>query len=131
MARKAVLIGCNYPYEVEKEVVLGGCVNDVWKIHRCLIDRCGFSKDDIVVLIDTDPSFVQPTGKNIRLELSKMFGSAKPGDLLFVHFSGHGERFPSENPVDDTGYDECIFPTDFNPITGWLINPSIFAYVYL
>ncbi|KAK1393190.1 Metacaspase-4 [Heracleum sosnowskyi] len=115
MAKKAVLIGCNYK---GTKAELKGCINDVKRMHRCLIDRFGFSDNDISVLIDTDKSYTQPTGKNIRRALSNLVGSASSGDILFVHYSGHGTRLPAETgDDDDTGYDECIVPTDMNLIT--------------
>lgn len=89
-------------------------------MYRCLVERYGFSEDDITVLIDTDSSYTNPTGRNIRRALSDLIKSARPGDFLFVHYSGHGTRLPAETgEEDDTGYDECIVPTDMNLITGW------------
>ncbi|KAJ7949027.1 Metacaspase [Quillaja saponaria] len=115
MAKKAVLIGCNYP---GTNAELKGCINDVKRMYKCLLDRYGFSEEDITVLIDTDNSYRQPTGKNIRSSLSKLIRSARPGDVLFVHYSGHGTRLPAETGEDDdTGYDECIVPCDMNLIT--------------
>ncbi|KAG6392455.1 hypothetical protein SASPL_146674 [Salvia splendens] len=115
MAKKAVLIGCNYP---GTKAELKGCINDVRRMHTCLINRYGFSDDDITVLIDTEDSAKQPTGHNIRAALSDLVDSARPGDFLFVHYSGHGTRLPAETgEQDDTGYDECIVPTDMNLIT--------------
>ncbi|XP_027078454.1 metacaspase-4-like [Coffea eugenioides] len=115
MAKKAVLIGCNYP---GTKAELKGCINDVQRMYACLIDRYGFSEDDITTLIDTDSSYSQPTGRNIRRALSDLIRSASPGDILFVHYSGHGTRLPAETGEDDdTGYDECIVPCDMNLIT--------------
>ncbi|CAH8356141.1 unnamed protein product [Eruca vesicaria subsp. sativa] len=114
MAKKAVLIGINYP---GTKIELKGCVNDVHRMHKCLVDRYGFAKKDITVLIDTDKSYTQPTGKNIRRALSELITPAKSGDVLFVHYSGHGTRVPlEEGDEDDTGFDECIVPCDMNPI---------------
>ncbi|GFP81653.1 metacaspase-4 [Phtheirospermum japonicum] len=115
MARRAVLIGCNYP---GTKAELRGCINDVRRMYACLVERFGFSEDDITVLIDTDDSYKQPTGRNIRAALADLVDSAQPGDFLFVHYSGHGTRLPAETGEDDdTGYDECIVPTDMNLIT--------------
>ncbi|CAA3028938.1 metacaspase-4-like [Olea europaea var. sylvestris] len=115
MAKKAVLIGCNYP---GTKAELKGCINDVRRMYKCLIERYGFSEDDIAVLIDTDDSHAQPTGRNIRKALANLVRSAETGDYLFVHYSGHGTRLPAETGEDDdTGYDECIVPTDMNLIT--------------
>ncbi|KAK3042675.1 hypothetical protein RJ639_000927 [Escallonia herrerae] len=115
MGKKAVLIGCNYP---GTKAELKGCINDVRRMHRCLVDRYGFSEDDITLLIDTDPSYTDPTGHNVRAALSDLIRSAQPGDSLFVHYSGHGTRLPAETGEDDdTGYDECIkYHDDFREL---------------
>ncbi|KAK9051594.1 hypothetical protein SSX86_028221 [Deinandra increscens subsp. villosa] len=90
MGKKAVLIGCNY---AGTKAELRGCVNDVKRMHSCLVDRYGFSEDDINILIDTDDSYTQPTGP----------------DTVRVSPRRSGDD-------DDTGYDECIVPSDFNLI---------------
>ncbi|CAH2067886.1 unnamed protein product [Thlaspi arvense] len=115
MAKKAVLIGINYP---GTKAELRGCVNDVRRMHKCLVDRFGFSERNITELIDTDDSSTKPTGKNIRRALLDLVESAESGDVLVVHYSGHGTRLPAETGEDDdTGYDECIVPCDMNLIT--------------
>ncbi|XP_077244381.1 metacaspase-5-like [Tasmannia lanceolata] len=115
MGKKALLVGCNYP---GTKAELKGCINDVKRMYKSLIERFGFAKEDIRVLIDTDQSPTQPTGVNIRRALSDLIRSAGPGDFLFFHFSGHGTRLPAETGEhDDTGYDECIVPCDMNLIT--------------
>lgn len=116
MGKRALLVGINYP---GTKAELKGCINDVNRMYKSLIDRYGFVEEDIVVLIDTDSNFKQPTGVNIRRELSNLVSSAEPGDYLFFHYSGHGTRLPAETgDDDDTGYDECIVPCDMNLITG-------------
>ncbi|CAN8275165.1 unnamed protein product [Cochlearia groenlandica] len=115
MAKKAVLIGINYH---GTEAALKGCINDVKSMHKSLVELYGFTEENIIELIDTDTSKTQPTGKNIREALSDLVGTAKSGDVLFVHYSGHGTRLPSETgEEDDTGFDECIVPSDINYIT--------------
>ncbi|KAF8715904.1 hypothetical protein HU200_026864 [Digitaria exilis] len=112
--KRAVLVGINYP---GTKAELKGCHNDVARMRRCLVDRFGFDKSGIRVLVD-DGSGPQPTGANIRRELARLVGDARPGDLLFFHYSGHGTRLPAETGQDDdTGYDECIVPCDMNLIT--------------
>ncbi|KAK4434726.1 Metacaspase-4 [Sesamum alatum] len=115
MVKRAVLIGINYP---GTKAELKGCINDVRRMHECLVERYGFHDDDITVLIDTDDSYKEPTGRNIRAALDGLVRSAHSGDFLFVHYSGHGTRLPAETGEDDdTGYDECIVPNDMNLIT--------------
>jgi hypothetical protein len=122
MTKKALLIGCNYP---GTKAELKGCINDVKRMYQCLVDRYGFSEDNVTILIDTDDSYTQPTGRNVRQALKDLVRSAEPGDMLFVHYSGHGTRLPAETGEDDdTGYDECIVPCDMNLITG---NVFIFS----
>ncbi|EMS48949.1 Metacaspase-4 [Triticum urartu] len=85
---------------------------------QCLVDRFGFDEDNITVLLDRGSSGPQPTGANIRHALAKLVGDARRGDFLFFHYSGHGTRLPAETGQDDdTGYDECIVPSDMNLIT--------------
>lgn len=115
MGKKAVLVGCNYP---DTKAELRGCVNDVKNMQQCLVNRFGFEEEDINILIDTDESYTQPTGANIRRAMADLIASAEPGDFLFLHYSGHGTRLPAETgEQDDTGYDECIVPCDMNLIT--------------
>ncbi|KAJ4763806.1 Metacaspase [Rhynchospora pubera] len=114
MGKKALLVGINYP---GTKAELKGCVNDVNRMHKCLINRYGFAEEDIVVLIDTDPKYPQPTGVNIRRALSDLVALAEPGDYLFFHYSGHGVQVQAETgDDDDTGHDECIVPCDMNLI---------------
>ena len=125
MGKKAVLIGINYP---GTKAELKGCINDVKRMYSCLVERYGFREEDITVLVDTDHSYTQPTGHNIRKALSDLLRSADDGDFLFVHYSGHGTRLPAETGEDDdTGYDECIVPSDMNLITGTSFTPDLFT----
>ncbi|TKW26540.1 hypothetical protein SEVIR_3G196700v4 [Setaria viridis] len=113
--KRAVLVGINYP---GTKAELKGCHNDVARMRRCLVDRFGFDESGIRVLVDDGSGGPQPTGANIRRELARLVGDARPGDLLFFHYSGHGTRLPAETGQDDdTGYDECIVPCDMNLIT--------------
>ncbi|GLJ36606.1 hypothetical protein SUGI_0736040 [Cryptomeria japonica] len=115
MAKKALLVGCNYS---GTKAELKGCVNDVKRMYSCLTDRFRFPEENITVMIDTDDRFKEPTGANIRRALTALVEGAESGDVLFFHYSGHGVRLPAESgDEDDTGYDECIVPTDMNLIT--------------
>lgn len=116
VTKRAVLVGCNYPGTNEE---LQGCVNDVWVMHNILVQKYGFSKDNIKVLIDTDDKYPKPTGITIRRALQEIIDQSKPGDVLFFHYSGHGTRMEAEADQDDeTGFDECIVPSDKNIING-------------
>ncbi|KAG0559092.1 hypothetical protein KC19_10G078600 [Ceratodon purpureus] len=115
MSKRALLVGCNYP---GTKCELHGCANDVRRMKALLTDRFGFDEADILVMLDTDPSLPQPTGKNIRRCLAKLIENTQAGDCLVFHYSGHGTQVPAESgEVDDTGSDEAIVPTDMNLLT--------------
>lgn len=88
-----MLVGCNYP---GTKVELHGCVNDVRRMHALLTSRYGFDESDILVLVDTDESGMQPTGANIRSCLAKLIRGTEAGDVLVLHYSGHGTQVPPE-----------------------------------
>eukprot|EP00798_Chlamydomonas_sp_ICE-L_P019940 gene19940-26648_t len=111
--KKAVLVGCNYP---GTNAALNGCINDVHGMAKMLKTYFGFSDSDMTIMVDTDKSTLQPTGKNIKAELVKMVSGAADGDILFFHFSGHGTQIPSDNDDEEDGKDEAICPTDMNII---------------
>lgn len=116
MAKRALLVGCNYP---GTKVELHGCVNDVKRMHATLTSRYGFDESEILVLVDTDESGMQPTGANIRSCLAKLIRGTEGGDVLVFHYSGHGTQVPPEAgaTADATGAEEAIVPTDMNLLT--------------
>ena len=48
--KRALLVGCNYP---GTRAELRGCVNDVWMMHKVLVEVKGFDPASIRVMIDT------------------------------------------------------------------------------
>lgn len=116
MAKRSLLIGCNYP---GTKAELHGCVNDVSRMYKCLVDRFGFDESDITVMVDTDKRSVQPTGANIKKVLGRLIDESASGDILVLHYSGHGTQVPAESgDEEDDGLDEAIVPTDLNLLTG-------------
>ncbi len=89
MVKRALLVGCNYP---GTQCELKGCVNDVDRMRVLLVQHFGFRNDEILQLVDNDPSSRQPTGANIRQCLVKLIQGVRPGDAIVFHFSGHGTQ---------------------------------------
>ncbi|KAK7323867.1 hypothetical protein VNO77_27364 [Canavalia gladiata] len=114
-SKKALLIGVNYRTGTLRE--LWGCHNDVKITKQYLMKHFQFQEENIIEIVDSETCQTQPTGENIRLALRKLVQSAKPGDILFFHFSGHGKRELSKAMDDDTGYDEFIIAADGDRIT--------------
>ena len=86
LRRRAVMIGINYVGQDPGE--LSGCHNDVYNMKE-YIQKChGFVDDDITLLMD-DGKHIEPTSANIMKQFKKLAKEAKPGDALFIHFSGY------------------------------------------
>ncbi|GMH36196.1 hypothetical protein BSKO_04064 [Bryopsis sp. KO-2023] len=112
MTKRALLIGCNY---AGTEAQLFGCVNDVAVMKSLLMEVFGFKDENCEVLVDTEECKVQPTGANIKEKLTDLVAVSEPGDVLFVHFSGHGVQIPSADSSDEVdNLDEAIVPSDLN-----------------
>ncbi|GAB1350193.1 hypothetical protein MASR1M107_24080 [Ignavibacteriales bacterium] len=50
----------------------------------------------------------QATKKNVVSELQKLANDAKPGDIVVIHFSTHGQGIPDDNGDEADGIDESI-----------------------
>jgi hypothetical protein len=85
-------------------------------MQAMLIESFGFPPNSIKVLIDVGQG-EKPTGKAIKQHLAAVVQACKPGDVLFVHFSGHGTQVADKNADDADKKDEAIVPTDLNIIT--------------
>lgn len=122
--KRAVLVGINYLRHTKGR--LRGCINDVKNMREFLLSR-GYRPQDIRVLTDDlqDPS-MQPTKANIMRELGNLARSARPGDKLFFHFSGHGSQVVDTSGDEDDGLDETILPVDYNS-AGQIIDDDLYS----
>ena len=68
---------------------LKGAVNDATKMRQAMITKFGFSAADTTLLTDS-----AATREAILSDLLKYQAAAGAGDLLVVHYSGHGTLFP-------------------------------------
>lgn len=102
MAIKAVLIGINYK---KTQYQLYGCANDVQGVKNKL--RADGIKD-ITVLSDAIKGASSPSASNIISALTTAVATAKEGDTLFVHYSGHGTEIKDFNHEEADGNDSAI-----------------------
>ncbi|RSM05087.1 hypothetical protein CDV31_009721 [Fusarium ambrosium] len=161
MAKFALLIGIDHYHrpDINKAKVtsvnlynLTGAVNDVLKIKNFLVKDVGIPEDNVTTLIapltgcqypypyeinakapeaTALHNAAKPTYARIVSELRRLAQEVKPGDLVFVHYSGHGIRARTsyldlksrqKTCRDPDGIrDECIVPYDF-PETGKLLR---------
>jgi metacaspase-1 len=101
-ARRALLIGINY---VGQQGQLSGCHNDVNNIKKYLIKHQGFQEKDMLILMD-DGRHHQPTRANIMNAFDRVSQYSKAGDVVFIHYSGHGGRVRDTSGDEADGYDE-------------------------
>lgn len=108
MAKKAVLVGINR-YRVPG-ADLRGCVPDVKNMSRLLQEQFGFDAGDITMITDFDA-----TKKAMQDAITGLVGGGKRGDVLLLHYSGHGSNVPDDNnDEEDDNRDEILCPTDLD-----------------
>jgi len=101
MAKKAVLIGINR-YRVPG-ADLRGCVPDVNNMSNLLQQQYGFDATDIHVLTDFDA-----TKKAMEEAITALIRGGERGDVLLVHYSGHGSNVPDNNGDEPDNRDEIL-----------------------
>ena len=107
MAKRAVLIGIN-KYQIPGSD-LNGCVNDVKNLSGALRMYYGFADKDITTLTDA-----QATKKAMERAIKKLVASGRKGDVLLLHYSGHGSNVPDDNGDEADHRDEILCPTDLD-----------------
>ncbi|KAL6299525.1 caspase domain-containing protein [Sparassis latifolia] len=109
--RKALCIGINYIGQSEE---LKGCINDAHNVRRFLCEDYGYQYEDIVVLTDdsSNPRSI-PTKENMIEAMQWLVSNAQPHDALFFYYSGHGEQTKDMNGDEQDGYNDVIYPVDF------------------
>ncbi|HET6675043.1 MAG TPA: caspase family protein [Nitrospiraceae bacterium] len=107
MAKRAVLIGIN-KYRVPG-ADLRGCVNDVKNLKRGLTEYYGFAGKNITVLTD-----FKATKKAMQAAIQKLVAGARKGDVLLLHYSGHGSNVPDDAGDEADKRDEILCPTDLD-----------------
>ena len=119
---KAVLFGLNY---LNSEYKLNGCINDVNMIKNYLIKYLYVEPNNITIC--TDLTETKPTKKNIINLIEQNINEVNEKyDILWIHYSGHGDyildKNNDENKKNDIingdgkyGYDEilCTIDNDF------------------
>ncbi|KAF0705889.1 hypothetical protein AaE_014336, partial [Aphanomyces astaci] len=109
--KKALFIGINY---AGTQSELRGCIKDVENLQRFVKDRCGFPENNLRQLTDDLQGENRPTRANILAGMRWLVENARPGDSLFLHYSGHGSQQKDEDGDEADGKDETICPVDYD-----------------
>jgi hypothetical protein len=107
MAKKALLIGINR-YRIPG-ADLRGCINDVKNMQAILTQQYGFASQDITLLTD-----LAATTKAMQAAISKLVTEGRKGDVLLLHYSGHGANVPDNDGDEADRRDEILCPTDLD-----------------
>ena len=102
---RALLIGINRYPNFSDHGQLAGCVNDVEAMAGLLTTRFSFAGENVERLIDAAASQA-----GIRAAVERLIERTGSGDLVVIHYSGHGSRIASRTSPD--GKDETIVPAD-------------------
>ena len=106
LAKKRALIIAISAYPAKTGWSTISSVNDVPLIQQALTTQ-GFAEDDIAVLTDE-----QATKEGIVRALSELQTAAEPGDIVVIHYSGHGQQIFDDNGDETDGKDEALVPYD-------------------
>lgn len=119
----AVLIGINY-YGTSN--LLNGCINDANHLRTFLLDKCGYSIDNILMLADDGTGLI-PTKDNIINSFNTLINKAVNEQFteLWLSYSGHGNYVIDKNSDENDGCDEVICPVDFSS-AGMIIDDFIY-----
>ncbi len=101
----ALLIGIgDYPEKSGWNKIHGD--NDIPIIKDCLIKQ-GFESSNIATLINSDA-----TKAAIFEKFDNILSKVSKGDLIYIHFSGHGQQVTDLNGDESDGWDEAWIPYD-------------------
>lgn len=108
MVKKALLIGINYK---GSKLELNGCINDVKNIKDILLNNFGYNDENIRIL--TEETNLIPNKMTIERSIKWLVTDCKPGDTLYLHYSGHGASIQDTSGDESDGKDEVIIPLDY------------------
>ena len=105
-AKRALLVGIsdygNHDEDPNKWANISGA-NDI-KLLAPLFEAQGFK---VTSLVDA-----QATHAGITGTLDKLAKDSKKGDIVYIHFSMHGQPFEDLNGDEEDGWDEALIPVD-------------------
>ncbi len=81
--------------------------NDVKLIKPELINNHGFKETNITVLQNRDATY-----DNIKNAMQKLKSNCKPGDIVYLHFSCHGQLMEDNTGREFDGRSETLIPFD-------------------
>lgn len=140
----ALLIGidCYLPNKLEGGWWYGhlaGCVRDINSVATYLRESLSIPRNQVIKLTSTaglgsepsEPRSLWPTYANIVDAFKKITDWASPGDVVYIHYSGHGGRAQTVYPAlkGEAGIDEALVPMDIDGGRGRYLRDVELAYL--
>lgn len=107
--KKGVFIGIDYVGTYNE---LQNCGNDAKDMLRVLDERYGV-EESVLILDEAEDPQKTPTRENITHWLKWLVEDNQAGDVLWLHYSGHGAYVKDKSGDESDGYDETLVPLDF------------------
>lgn len=103
--KRAFLVGISH-YDTALTGYQWNNINGVEDVNLLspILQKQGFS---LTTLLDNQATF-----DNITRQLSQFISKTKKGDIVYVHFSTHGQPVEDINGDEEDGWDEAIIPID-------------------
>lgn len=96
---------------------------DVAMVRAGLKAYFGFQDSEIKTL-----SSAQETNrKSILDSIDALVGESKPGDVIYIHYSGHGYQTEDENGDETDFLDEVLVPSDGTSAKAYILDDEINA----
>ena len=103
--KRAFMVGISH-YDTAQTGYQWNNINGIEDINLLspILQKQGFS---LTTLLDDQATF-----DNITRQLSQFISKTKKGDVVYVHFSTHGQPIEDINGDEEDGWDEAIIPID-------------------
>ncbi len=107
--KKGLFIGIDY---LGQSAELANCRNDAKDMYNMIQERYGI--DEAVLLLDDSPDDKKPTRANMTRWLKWLSSNNQEGDVLWLHYSGHGGYTRDTSGDEADGKDETLIPVDYS-----------------
>lgn len=79
---------------------------DVPVVRKMLLEN-GFKESDIITLVNQEATYAA-----VKNSFAKLIAKSSVGDVVYIHFSGHGQQITDVHGDEEDGFDEAWIPYD-------------------
>jgi len=128
--KRALLVGISDYLAIREGsgwAALPGAVNDVEMQRELLVHRFGFKPDDVRLITNENAK-----RENILHEFEDLIQRAKPGDVIVIHYSGHGSTVDDPDRTFKDNLNGTLVPWDSDlPPSGGEVNDITSGTLFL